>query len=73
MFIYDQELAGKITKREKQVIDEMIEGCTNLQIGRRLGITVNTVEVHRRNVFKKTGCDNSAQLVAKLFRGGILT
>lgn len=69
---FDQEVANKVTPREKQVIDLMIEGLRNTMIARRLGITVNTVEVHRRNVFKKLECENSAQCVAKLFRSGIL-
>jgi len=69
---YDQELANKITPREMQVIGQMIEGYSSRQIARVLGITINTVEVHRKRIYRKTGSKNPAQLVMMLCRGGIL-
>lgn len=69
---YNQELANKITKREMEVIGHMVTGFTSPQIARTMGITLDTVEVHRKNIYRKTGSKNPAQLVAKLFRGGVL-
>ncbi len=69
---YNQELANKITKREKQVIGHMIEGCSNRQIARAMNITVDTVEVHRKHIYRKTGSKNPAQLVFRLCKGGVL-
>ena len=69
---FDQELANKITKREMQVIRYMIEGFTSPQISRVMGITLDTVEVHRKHIYRKTGSKNPAQLVYKLCKGGIL-
>lgn len=68
----DQELANQISPRERQVIDLMAEGKTNSEIAGALSITIDTVEAHRRNIFKKTGSRNAAHLFTKLFRGGIL-
>lgn len=43
-----------------------VEGLTSKQIGRRLGISYRTVEVHRREVLLKTGCRTTVVLARRL-------
>jgi DNA-binding NarL/FixJ family response regulator len=42
-----------LTEREMEVLGAMAEGLTNVGIGRRLGISDRTVEVHVQRVFAK--------------------
>lgn len=42
-----------LTRRERDVLDLVATGCSNQEIAERLYITVATVKVHLRHVFKK--------------------
>jgi two-component system, LuxR family, response regulator FixJ len=50
----DATLAA-LTQRERDVLALAIEGLPNKEIGRRLGISHRTVEVHRSRILLKTG------------------
>ncbi|AUH74291.1 response regulator transcription factor [Legionella sainthelensi] len=52
-----------LTKREKQIMDLVIEGKLNKQIAYELDISISTVEVHRANVMKKMNTKTLAELV----------
>jgi DNA-binding NarL/FixJ family response regulator len=52
-----------LTKRERQILEFVIEGRTNKEIATELGLSFRTVEVHRRHVMEKTGARNAADLV----------
>ncbi|MFT4863045.1 MAG: two-component system response regulator FixJ [Pseudohongiellaceae bacterium] len=53
----------KLSPREKEVMNLMIEGSANKVIAIDLGISQRTVEVHRAHVMEKTGARSLAQLV----------
>jgi len=63
---------GTLTERERQVLDGVIAGRLNKQIGGTLGITEKTVKVHRGRVMEKMGVDSLAALVHVAQRAGIL-
>jgi len=48
----DQHLAA-LTKREREVLDKLLEGGSSKQIARDLGISPRTVEAHRQNLLHK--------------------
>jgi len=54
---------GMLTYREQQILQLIVEGRTNKEIAIEFGLSYRTVEVHRRNVLKKTGARNTAELV----------
>lgn len=54
---------GSLTSRERQVMDLVVEGHSNGDIGRRLSISPWTVEVHRGRVMRKVGAASVAALV----------
>lgn len=58
-----RRISRELTKREVQVADLFYEGYSNKQIGRSLGISNRTVEVHRANIMLKVGVRNSTELV----------
>ncbi len=49
-----QERLDKLTPREYEVLDLIVAGNTNKDIGLQLGIADKTVEVHRANIMDKT-------------------
>lgn len=51
-----------LTAREREVARLVAEGCTNQQIGRSLGITARTVEVHMRNIMGKLGVRSRSEI-----------
>lgn len=52
-----------ITRREKEIITELIEGLNVPEIAEKLFISSHTVETHKKNIFKKLNIHNSIDLV----------
>jgi two-component system response regulator NreC len=61
-----------LSKSELKVLSLICEGFTSETIGLKLKITRNTVQTHRRNMLRKTGFNNSQQLVGWAVREGLL-
>ena len=53
----------KITRREKEIILELLQGNNVPQIAEELFISTYTVETHKKNIFKKLNIHNSIDLV----------
>ncbi len=53
-----------LTGREREVLQLLADGAANKQIGRRLGISVHTVERHVTNLYNKIGARNRAEAAA---------
>lgn len=66
-----RERFDSLSKRENDVIMLVICGLLNKQIARRLGITENTVKVHRGRAMVKTEVDSVAELVRLCEHAGI--
>jgi two-component system response regulator FixJ len=54
---------GTLTFRERQILQQVVSGRTNKEIGGELGLSYRTVEVHRRHIMEKVGARNTAELV----------
>jgi DNA-binding NarL/FixJ family response regulator len=52
-----------LTSREKQVLDLIVKGHSNLNIAEKLNISFDTVRTHRKNLLRKLECKTMAQLV----------
>lgn len=61
-----------LTGRERDVISRVALGDTNAAIGRRLFISVRTVETHRARAMRKLGLRTSADVVRFALRQGLL-
>ncbi|MCO5997881.1 helix-turn-helix transcriptional regulator [Actinoallomurus rhizosphaericola] len=55
-----------LSEREEQVAKLVADGLSNVQIARRLHITVDTVKKHLTHAMAKTGCTNRTQLALTL-------
>lgn len=56
------EPAQTLTKRERDVLKHVVEGCTNREVAIRLGIGEDTVKHHVSNLFDKTGASTRVEL-----------
>lgn len=56
----------KLSAREREVLDGVLEGKTSKQLARDLGISPKTIDVHRANVMRKLLVSNSAELVSRV-------
>ena len=58
-----QRRVTTLSRRERQVLDWLAEGCSNKHIARALDISPRTVEIHRANMMVKLGVQHSAEAV----------
>lgn len=61
-----------LTFREKQVMQQLVEGRTNKEVAVELDVSLATVESHRHNVFTKLNVHSIAELVLYGVRRGLL-
>lgn len=54
-----------LTKRERQILDLVLEGLSNKEIAENLEISKRTAEVHRFNLMKKLDVKNQIELSLK--------
>ena len=52
-----------LSAREREVMQHVVDGFDNQQIGGRLGISARTVEVHKARLMAKLGARNLADLI----------
>ena len=56
---------NKFSRRELQIIKLIADGCDTSEIAEQLYISLLTVKTHRKNILRKSGCKNAADLVAR--------
>jgi DNA-binding NarL/FixJ family response regulator len=67
------ERARGLTPRELEVLQLICDGLPNRQIAATLGVSVNTVAVHRANIMNALGVHNAAELVAYALQNGLVS
>lgn len=68
-FIESEQL---LTRREKQVLTLLIQGKLSKEISEILHISKHTVDMHRKNMLKKTDLTNTGELIGKAIKQGWL-
>jgi RNA polymerase sigma factor (sigma-70 family) len=58
-----RERLATLSAREREVFDLVVEGLPNKRIASRLGVSEQTVKVHRMRIMEKTGADSLPELV----------
>ena len=56
-------LSSEFTAREREIISACRDGLLVKEIADRLGISVNTVNSHKRSIFQKLGINNTVEMV----------
>jgi len=59
-----------LTAREQDVLRGLVDGASNKEIARQLGISPRTIEVHRARVMEKLGARNAADLIRLVMSEG---
>ena len=60
-----------LTTRELEVLQLIVHGKSNREIAIVLGVSANTVAVHRSNLMQTLGVHNTAELVVQALRSGL--
>jgi FixJ family two-component response regulator len=67
------EIRGKVarlTARQRQIMTRVVAGKLNKQTAAELGVTENTVKVHRHRIMERMGATSLADLIHMLGRLG---
>lgn len=62
-----------LTVRELEVLRHIVAGKSNKEIAAELGLSANTVGVHRANIMDTLGIHKTAELVVYAIRNGLVT
>ncbi len=52
------------------MLAEIVDGATNKEAGRRLCVSMRTIEAHRARVMEKIGARNTAHMMRIVLSGG---
>lgn len=63
---------SRLTKREIEVVKLIGVANSGPEIAKKLSISINTVEAHRRNILTKLGLKNSLELVRYSIQNGLV-
>jgi DNA-binding NarL/FixJ family response regulator len=66
------ERASGLTARELEVLQHIVAGKSNKEIAAELGLSANTVGVHRANIMDTLGIHKTAELVVYAIRNGLV-
>jgi DNA-binding NarL/FixJ family response regulator len=64
--------AYPLTERELEVLQLIVDGCSNAVIAEKLYITVGTVKTHVRNILNKLCADDRTQAAVRALRAGLV-
>ncbi|MCG8688607.1 MAG: response regulator transcription factor [Desulfobacterales bacterium] len=83
MYVDDQGLSlsnweelpkfSKISKKEREILQLVAEGEKTRDIAEKLGVSIKTVETHRRNIMKKLNIFSVAGLTKYAIQEGIIS
>jgi two-component system response regulator FixJ len=62
---------ARLSNRERQVLLEMVNGLTNVEIAKSLGLSARTVEIHRGNMMKKLRATSPARAARTALEAGL--
>ncbi len=66
------ERASGLTVRELEILQFIVDGQSNKEIAAKLGLSANTVAVHRANIMDALGIHKTAELVVYAIKNGLV-
>jgi len=70
--IQKKEESIQLTKREKEVLSGLVDGCSYKAIADSLNISLDTVRFHFRNIYKKLHVHSQSEAVVKAIKEGLV-
>jgi DNA-binding NarL/FixJ family response regulator len=64
-------VAGKLTPRERQVLNLVVAGCSNREIAQQFAVSEQTIKHHLTRMFDKVGASNRLELAMVATRNGL--
>jgi DNA-binding NarL/FixJ family response regulator len=61
-----------LSKREKEILSLIADGLTNIEISKKLFISIDTVDTHRKNLYTKLKVNNTALLIRKAIENNLI-
>ena len=68
----DSSEVSKLSPREIEVLEQVVNGASNKEIAEMLHITENTVKIHLRNILEKLHVQNRIQAAVHAVREGLV-
>ncbi|MFA5328391.1 MAG: LuxR C-terminal-related transcriptional regulator [Prolixibacteraceae bacterium] len=68
----ENKFKDQFTNREIEIIIKIAKGNSFTEIAELLNISPHTINTHKKNILKKTGCKSSPELIARCIREGII-
>lgn len=62
----EQPMAHVMTGREREIVDLISSGYTSKEIANALGMSINTVLWHRKNLYRKLAVSTRSQLIRRM-------
>ena len=62
----------RLTLREREVLQQIVEGHTNRVIAQKLSLSVGTVKIHVEHIIAKLGVADRTQAAVRAVEGGLL-
>lgn len=66
------ERGAALTARELEVLQHICDGLSNKEIAAKLGLSANTIAVHRANIMQALGVHKTAELVVYAIHHGLV-
>lgn len=70
--IAEKKNEDTLTKKEIQIAQLISDGKTTKEISSESFISINTVNTHRKNIFRKLGVNNSAEMIIECIKLGVI-
>ena len=64
-------ISNRLSFREMEVLEALISGLSNKEVGTKLKISERTVEVHRSRIMRRLEVESFAQLVRMSVQAGL--
>jgi DNA-binding NarL/FixJ family response regulator len=63
--------AAILTEKEKEVVAGLVDGLSYKLIADRMSISIQTVQVHIKNIYRKLHAHSKGEVITKSLRGEI--
>ena len=60
-----------LTEREREILQQISEGCSTKEIAGALGVSIKTIETHRRQIMEKLNLHSVAELTRYAVKEGL--
>lgn len=60
------------SKREKEIVKLMAKGIKFNEIAKLLFVSPHTINAHKKNILRKSGCKNTPELIARCYVEGLI-